>query len=77
MELLCEKPRKRFGIPLGNEFSIWDLDRQYVINPEEFLSLGRATPFAGHTVWGRCLLTVCHGKAVYCEENEYGKENGY
>jgi dihydroorotase len=77
VELLCEKPRKRFGIPLGNEFSIWDLDRQYVINPEEFLSLGRATPFAGHTVCGRCLLTVCHGKAVYCEENEYGKESGY
>ena len=77
VELLCEKPRKRFGIPLGNDFSIWDLNRQYVINPEEFLSLGRATPFAGYTVCGRCLLTVCHGKAVYCEEKEYGKENGH
>ncbi|MBO7423764.1 MAG: amidohydrolase family protein, partial [Oscillospiraceae bacterium] len=77
VELLCEKPRKRFGIPLGNDFSIWDLNRQYLINPEEFLSLGRATPFAGYPVCGRCLLTVYHGKAVYCEENKYGKTNGH
>ena len=77
VELLCEKPRKRFSIPLGNDFSIWDLNRQYLINPEEFLSLGRATPFAGYPVCGRCLLTVYHGKAVYCEENKYGKTNGH
>ena len=69
VKLLCEKPRKRFGIPLGNDFSIWDLNRQYYIDPEEFLSRGRATPFAGNPVYGRCMLTVCHGKSVYYEEN--------
>ena len=66
--LLCEKPRARFGIPLGNDFSLWDLEEEYTIDPAEFLSMGRATPFAGRKVFGRCKLTVCGGEAVYLEE---------
>jgi len=65
VELLCIKPRERFRIPLGKDFSIWDLNREYEINPEEFLSLGKATPFTGWKVRGKCLATVCDGKIVY------------
>ena len=65
VELLCTNPRKRFGIPLGCDYSIWDLNAAYTIDPEEFLSLGKATPFTGWQVNGRCMATVCDGKIVY------------
>ena len=65
MELLVTNPRKRFDIPLGNDFSIWDLDAEYAIDPADFLSMGKATPFTGWTVQGKCMATVCDGKIVY------------
>ena len=66
-KLLCDNPRKRFGIPMGLDFSLWELDREYTVNPEEFLSMGKATPFAGSRLSGRCILTVCDGKIVWQE----------
>ena len=68
VDLLTVKPRRRFRIPLGNDFSIWDLNEEYSIDPAEFLSKGKATPFAGQTVSGRCKLTVYKGNVVYSEE---------
>ena len=65
VELLVINPRKRFGIELGCDFSVWDLDAEYEIDPKDFLSLGKATPFEGWKVNGRCLATVCDGKVVY------------
>ena len=65
MDLLVHNPRERFHLPLGQDFSLWDLDAEYEIDPAEFLSLGKATPFQGWKVKGRCLLTVCDGKIVY------------
>ena len=65
---LTVNPRTRFGLPLGEDFSVWDLEDRYVIDPETFLSLGRATPFACMEVQGRNLLTVCDGKAVWQAE---------
>ena len=68
MELLVTKPRERFGIPMGNDFTIWDLEAEYAIDPEEFLSMGKATPLAGWKVNGRCLATICNGEVAYrCE----------
>ena len=64
-ELLCDAPRRRFKIPLGSDFSVWDLGAKYPVDPAEFLSRGRATPFAGKTVFGKNLLTVCDGRIVY------------
>ena len=65
MELLVTNPRKRFGIRLGCDYSIWDLEAEYAIDPEEFLSMGKATPFTGWKVNGKCMATVCDGKVVY------------
>ena len=65
VEVLCVNPRKRFGIPMGTDFAIWDLDEAYAVDPEEFVTMGRATPFAGHTLRGRCLMTVVNGEVVY------------
>ncbi len=65
VETMCINPRKRFGIPQGNDFAIWDLGEVYTVDPESFVTMGRATPFAGHTLRGKCLLTVVDGEVVY------------
>ena len=65
IELLAVNPRKRFGIEYDNSFTVWDLDKKTVINPSEFLSMGKATPFEGEEVFGECELTVCNGKTAY------------
>ena len=65
MEVMVENPRKRFHLPLGKDFSIWDLQEEYEIDPEEFVSMGKATTFNGWKVNGRCKATVCDGKLVY------------
>ncbi|MBQ7183353.1 MAG: dihydroorotase [Clostridia bacterium] len=65
LDLMSAAPRKRFGIPGGEDFSVWDLDRSYTVDPADFLSLGRATPFEGRTVCGACVTTVYRGKTVY------------
>ena len=69
-DLLVLNPRRRFRIPLGNDFSLWDLEREYSIDPSEFLSKGRSTPFAGRRVFGTCMLTVYNGNIVYSAEKE-------
>ena len=65
VELLCINPRKRFGLSLGCDYSVWDLEASYAIDPKDFLSQGKATPFTGWQVNGQCMATVCDGKLVY------------
>ncbi len=68
LELMVYAPRKRFHIPMGCDFSIWDMRQSYIIEPENFQSQGRSTPFAGWRVWGKCVATVCGGKLVWLEK---------
>ena len=65
VELLCINPRKRFGLSLGCDYSVWDLEASYAIDPKDFLSQGKATPFTGWQVNGQCMATVCDDKLVY------------
>ena len=66
LDRMVYAPRKRFGIPLKEgDYSVWDLEAEYTIDPETFVSKGHATPFAGWKVFGRCLKTVCGGKTVF------------
>ena len=69
VELMSFKPKERFGIDTNNDFAVFDISEAYKIDPEDFLSMGRATPFAGREVFGRCLLTVHNGKVVYKAED--------
>lgn len=66
LELMAYCPRRRFSLP-GEEgdFSLWDLNWQGVVDPSEFLSKGRATPFEGWSIFGRCIATVCDGRLVW------------
>ena len=69
VELMSFKPKERFGIDTNNDFAVFDISEAYKIDPENFLSMGRATPFAGREVFGRCLLTVHNEKVVYKAED--------
>ncbi len=74
IELMHTAPCKRFGfggdIEIGApaDFTVFDLDEKYTINPDEFVSMGRSTPFEGFEVYGRCLMTVCNGKIAWKKE---------
>ena len=65
LEVMVYAPRKRFNIPLGNDFSIWDLEKEYTVDPADFVSMGKASPFTGWKVQGECVATVCDGKIVW------------
>lgn len=69
VELMSFKPKERFGIDTGCDFAVFGIDEPYKTDPNEFLSMGRATPFAGREVFGRCLLTVHNEKVVYKAED--------
>jgi len=65
---MAVNPRRRFGVTLNaDEFTVVDLNEAYVVNPDEFLSMGRSTPFAGHTLYGKIKMTVIGGKTVWKE----------
>ena len=67
-ELLSKNPRERFGIKSDVGFTVFDVSEEYTVDPDEFISKGRSTPFAGARVVGRCLLTVYDGRVVYSDE---------
>ena len=68
VELLTVNPRTRFGIECKGDFTVWDLEAVSRIDPSEFLSMGKSTPFTGWQVSGKCMATVCDGKIVYKAE---------
>ena len=70
IELLNDNPRRRFGLQQEDSYCIWDLNAKYTIDPQDFLSKGKATPFKGMEVYGRCIKTVCNGKTVYQYKGE-------
>ena len=71
IELLCTNPRKRFNIPFNNnDYSIWDLSKHFAVDPEKFLSMGRATPYDGMKLYGECLKTVRNSGTVYEKQVE-------
>lgn len=71
---MCVSPRRRFGLQGGllaagspADLTVIDLNASFEINPENFLSKGKSTPFAGKKVFGRVLLTLKNGRTVWKE----------
>ncbi|HIS73147.1 MAG TPA: dihydroorotase [Candidatus Scatomorpha pullicola] len=71
-ELMSCAPARRFKLPGGEikagspaNLAVFDTDTEYTIDPAEFASKGRATPFEGWRVKGKCLMTVCAGRTVW------------
>ena len=56
---------KRFGMKSSGDFTVWDLNAVSKIEPRDFLSMGKSTPFTGWEISGKCMATVCGGKIVY------------
>lgn len=58
------------GIQNGDpaDLTLFDLEASYTIDPEDFLSKGKASPFTGKKVYGRCLATWVAGEAAYWDE---------
>lgn len=75
IELMSLSPKRRFNIPGGLEIgesadlAVFDLRQQYKINPDEFLSKGRSTPFEGKEVFGKCIMTMVNGRIVWQENS--------
>ena len=70
VDLMCWGPRRRFGITSDAGYTVWNVEKEYSVNPDDFASLGRATPFAGRRVFGENLLTVYNGSIVYKSNTE-------
>jgi len=68
VEIMSLKPRQRFGVTADPGFTGFDIGSEYTIDPEEFSSMGKATPFRDMKVYGRCLLTFCNGKTVFADK---------
>ena len=74
LELMHHNPARRFGLgtPLAEgqpaDLTVFDLDAEYTVDPAEFLSMGRATPFTGCRLFGRCRMTMVGGEIVWQEE---------
>ncbi len=68
LDLMSINPAKRFDLDVeikeGNiaNLSIFDLTKEYTVNPEEFLSMGKSSPFEGFKVFGKCLANFHNGK---------------
>lgn len=71
VELMNTNARKIFKIgteiKVGEtaDIAVFDLSQEYDIDSSDFVSKGRATPFDGNHVFGKCILTICDGKVVY------------
>ena len=70
VELMCTKPRERFGISSDAGWCVWDVEREYEIDPAAFATMGRATPFEGRRVCGENIMTVYKNRIVYRNHTE-------
>ena len=69
MDLLVYNARERFNIPLNpNDYTLWRLDEEITVNADDFVSQGKAMPFEGYKLFGKCYLTVCGGKIAYIDD---------
>ena len=72
VERMSVSPRRRFGLGGGEidrDFTVFDLDARYAVDPAEFLSMGRSTPFTGAQAQGRCLMTVSDGRVAWMQKD--------
>ncbi|MDI9520486.1 MAG: dihydroorotase [Bacillota bacterium] len=70
LSAMTEKPNRRFHIPQEG-WTLFDLGEETVIYPERFLSMGKASPFSGMKVYGKCLLTIWGENIAYMDETAF------
>lgn len=72
VEMMSVRPREIFGIDGGEikegavaNLALLDVDKEWTVNPDNFVTMGRATPFEGWKLQGENLLTIYRGEIVY------------
>lgn len=72
VEMMSVRPCEIFGMQGGEikvgapaDLALLDIDKEWVVNPETFVTMGRATPFRDWKLQGENLLTICKGEIVY------------
>lgn len=72
VEMMSVRPREIFGIDGGEikvgavaDLALLDIDREWTVNPDKFVTMGKATPFKDWKLQGENLLTICRGEIVY------------
>lgn len=68
IELMAVNPRKRFNIE-NSGFTVWNLEKEFTVDPQKFLSKGKATPFENTKLYGECVMTVVNNQVKYIKEN--------
>ena len=72
VDMMSVRPREIFNINGGKiaegevaDLALLDIDKEWTVNPDEFYSMGRSTPFEGWKLQGKNVLTICKGEIVY------------
>lgn len=72
INIMSVKPREIYSLGSGKiaegeiaDLALLDLNTEWTVNPDEFVTMGRATPFEGWNVQGKNILTICKGEIVY------------
>ncbi len=72
IDMMSVKPREIFGLSGGKiaegesaDLALIDADKEWIVNPEKFVTMGRATPFEGWKLQGDNLMTILRGEIVY------------
>lgn len=68
IELMAVNPRKRFNIE-NSGFTVWNLEKEFTVDVQKFLSKGKATPFENTKLYGECVMTVVNNEVKYIKEN--------
>jgi len=65
IDLMHTNPARRFELDAAGDLAAFDLEKKYIIDPADFRSKGRATPFAGREVYGECKMTIVGGQIAW------------
>lgn len=72
INVMSVKPREIFSLGSGKiqvgeiaDLALLDLNEKWIVTPDEFISMGRATPFENWSLYGKNKLTICKGEIVY------------
>ena len=76
IELLTSAPANVLGLPVGKlekggpaDICVFDPAAEWVVDPTQFASKSRNSPFAGMTLRGQVRATFCNGRAIYEAES--------
>ncbi len=67
IDAMAIRPRLLTGLSAEGCYATFDLDQEYTIDPSQFRSKGKATPFEGWKVFGKCVENIYKGKVVYSD----------